>query len=559
MTRYIRWQILLILLGVILVGILLAYLSANYTIVLRPGRGGTYVEGVAGFPRYLNPLLLSSYEGVDRDLCALLFNGLTRFDEHGEVVADLARGWDVTLDGLTYTFYLRSNAFWHDGTPVTADDVIFTIRLLQDPAFPGSPILGADVWRTVTVEKVDRHTVRFTLAEPFAPFLDYTTVGILPSHLLRGVRAADLPGLDFNLNPVGTGPFQMDEIAVQDKDITSIVLEQFRRYYGGRANLDRVQFRFYASDQNVLNAYEAGEVEGVGRIPIQERERVLGYPTLDLFSAPIARYNLIFLNLARDDLPFLQEPEVRQALLYGLDRQRIVDEVLDGQAVVVHSPILPGNWAYDEDIPHYDYDPEQAARLLDSVGWFRALLDRGVRHKKGGRLAFTLLVSSDPERVAAAQEIVRQWNTIGVTATVQIAAPDKVYQALAARDFDAVLTQIALPGDPDPYPFWHETQVEGGQNYSGLKHRRISEVLEQARIIVSRDRRKELYDEFQTLFAQEVPALLLYSPVYTYGVDERIHDVQIGPLTYPSDRFRTISDWWIVSRRVFVSESEARP
>jgi len=133
-----------------------------------------------------------------------------------------------------------------------------------------------------------------------------------------------------------------------------------------------------------------------------------------------------------------------------------------------------------------------------------------------------------------------------------------VHEALQSGNFEAIMVHLSLPGDPDPYPFWHETQIGGGQNYAGFVHRRISEVIEQARVKVNRERRRELYYEFQDIFAQQVPALLLYVPAYTYGVDERIHDVQIGPLMYSSDRFRTISDWWIVPRRVFVSETEAR-
>jgi peptide/nickel transport system substrate-binding protein len=155
--------------------------------------------------------------------------------------------------------------------------------------------------------------------------------------------------------------------------------------------------------------------------------------------------------------------------------------------------------------------------------------------------------------------LVEQWAAAGVTVTLETASPPEVRAALDARDFDAVLVSIAVPGDPDPYPFWHETQVASGQNYSGLTSRRISEVVEQARVVVGpgTDRRRELYREFQEMFADEMPALLLYVPVYTYGVDERVHNVQIGPLVHSSDRFRTVADWWIVPRRVFVSESEA--
>ncbi len=551
MTHHIRWQIVLILAGVVLVGILLTYLALNYTTVLRPGHGGTYVESIAGFPHYVNPLL-SAYNEVDRDLCALVFSGLTRMNGRGELEPDLARGWEVSPDGLSYVFSLRANARWHDGVALTATDVVFTLGLLQDPDFPGPPDLGSTLWQTVTVDELDRHTVRFTLPEPYAAFLDYTTVGILPAHLLAGIGAAELPAAEFNLNPVGSGPFRLEELKIEDEAITAMVLEQFPNYYRARPYLDRVQFRFYPSYQTAFAAYEAGEVEGIAGIAPDDLPR-----TRDrIYSAPIAEYGLVFLNLSRPDLSFFQEQEVRQALLYALDRQQIVDGALKGQAVVAHSPLIPGTWAYKDDIRRYEHDPDTADALLNEAGWARVEADDGLRHKQGERLGFKLLTSSEPQRMAVAHSLADQWQAVGVTVTVETASPLEVREALETRDFEAILVHLASQGDPDPYPFWHETQADGGQNYAGFVHRRISEVTEQARVIVNRESRKQLYHEFQDIFAEEVPALPLYIPVYTYAVDERIHDLQIGPMMHPSDRFRTISDWWIVPRRVIVSESE---
>jgi len=552
--HHIRWQVLLIVLGIVLVGILLAYLAVNYTTVLRPGRGGTYVEGIVGLPHYLNPLL--SISQVDRDICALVFGGLTRLDERGEVEPDLASRWDVSFDGLAYTFYLRRDVYWHDGAPFTADDVVFTIGWLQSSDFPGSPDLGAHLWQAVTVEKLDRYKVRFTLSEtyPYAPFLDYTTVGILPAHILEGVPVASLPNVGFNLNPVGTGPFQLEEIEVEEETITTMVLKQYSGYYGGESYLDRVQFRFYPNYQAVFDAYEAGEVEGIARIPPSNLPRARALPGLELFSAQIAEYGIVFLNM---EIPFFREQEVRQALMYALDRQQIVDSVLDGHALVAHSPMIPGTWAYDDDVARYEHDWDTANELLNEAGWRLPVEGDGARRKADNPLAFTLLTSSEPERIGVARALAEQWATLGISVTVETALQSEVREALETRDFEAVIVHLALPGDPDPYPFWHETQVAGGQNYAGFVHRRISEVIEQARVKINRERRQALYYEFQDIFAQEVPALLLYVPVYTYGVDERIHDVQIGPLMYPSDRFRTISEWWIVPRRVFVSDAEA--
>lgn len=556
MTRHIRWQILLILLGVVLVGVLLTYLAINYTTILRPGHGGTYVEGIVGAPCYINPLL-SGYNEVDRDICSLVFSGLTRINARGEVEADLAREWEVTPDGEHYTFYLRSNAYWHDGTPVTVDDVIFTINFLQDPDFAGPAELGANLWRTVKVKKIDQHTVRFTLPEAYAPFLDYTTFGILPVHLLAGTRVDDLSDLEFNLKPVGSGLFQVERVEIEDGVVTSLVLKQFSRYYRGRSYLDRIQSRFYPNYKAALDAYEKGEVEGVSKIPLEHLSRARSLPTLNLFSAQLAEYSIVFLNLNNPDLPFFQEPEVRQALMYALDRQQIVSEMLSGQGLVIDSPIIPGTWAHKEYLSGYAHDQEAAKKLLEEEGWKELMGDDEPRFKGGQRLEFTLLTSDEAGRLEVAQMLAEQWAAVGVQVTVTSTSPSEVHAALESRDFEAALVHVALPGDPDPYPFWHESQADRGQNYAGLTHRRISEALERARVTVDRERREALYDEFQELFVQEVPSLLLYVPIYTYGVDERIKGVQIGPLMHPSDRFRTLPNWWIVHRRVFVSESEA--
>jgi len=555
-TRHIRWQILLILLGVVLVGILLTYLAINYTTVLRPGYGGTYIEGIAGFPHYLNPLL-SGYNDVDRDICALLFNGLTRMNIEGKVEPDLAQ-WDPpSPDGLTYVFHLRHDARWHDGTPVTADDVIFTIGLLQDPKFPGPPELGANVWRAVQVERVNLYTVRFTLPEPYSPFLDYTTFGILPAHLLLGTRAANLPTAPFNLKPTGSGPFQLEELEVEEGTITSMILKPSPYYNGPQPHLGRIQLRFYPTHRTVINAYEEGEVEGIAKIPAAELSRAEALPTLNLFSAQTAEYGIVILNQGRDDLPFFKEVEVRQALLYAIDRQKIIDQVLEGQALVTYSPLLPDTWAYKDTLRRYDHDVGKAAALLDEAEW--VLPPRGVttRRKNDRPLQFTLLTSSEPERVGVAQMLAKQWEVIGIGVTVRTASPAEVREALERRDFDAILIHLAVPGDPDPYPFWHQEQINTGQNYAGYDDRHMSEIIEQARVTINPETRLQLYYEFQEIFAEQVPSLPLYVPIYTYGVGERIRDVQIGPLVHPSDRYRTISDWWIVPRRVFISEAEA--
>ena len=190
MIRHIRWQIVLVILGVILAGVLLSYQAVGLEEIFVPASGGTLVEAMAGRPLDLNPLFASN-NPVDRDISALIFEGLSRYDETGQLVPNLATGWNVSLDGLVYTFWIRQDVRWQDGISFTADDVLYTVGILQDPGYTGPPDL-AELWRTVEVTKVNRFTVTFSLQEPFAPFLDYTTIGILPIHVLQGVSASQL-------------------------------------------------------------------------------------------------------------------------------------------------------------------------------------------------------------------------------------------------------------------------------------------------------------------------------------------------------------------------------
>jgi peptide/nickel transport system substrate-binding protein len=537
-----------------LAAILLAYLALTYVVREVPTVGGTYVEGIAGTPHYMNPLL-SSYNEVDQDLCRLVFSGLTRLNHRGEVVPELARNWDVSTDGLIYIFHLRTDIRWHDGTPFTADDVVFTIRLMQDPDYPGAPDIG-ELWRTVEVEKIDDYTVQFALSETFAPFLDYTTIGLLPEHLLEGTQSAELPGLDFNLSPVGTGPFQIEEVEISDGEIASILLKRASDFYSSGPLLENVRLRFYPTHQSALRAYEAGEVDGVSQILLEDLPQAYEAESLNLYTAQRAQYNLVFLNLGQPNaLPFFQDVEVRQALLYGLDRQGLIDDVLQGHGIVAHSPIVAGTWAYDEDVPRYEYDPERAQALL-SRKW-PLLSGSPVRTSNGQPLAFTLLASTDPTQSALAERIARQWNDLNLQVTVVTTSPLALRDALERRNYEAALIQLAVPGDPDPYPLWHQTQITGGQNYAGFDDREASEILETARgMIVDRQRRTELYQEFQTLFAQEVPAILLYHPMYTYGVDQKVNGVQIPPIMHPADRFATVNLWHVAYRRIIISQTE---
>ncbi len=504
-----------------------------------PAAGGVYVEGVVGHPTYLNPLL-SPTNDADGDVVALVFSGLTRLASDGSVIPDLAESWTVSPDGKVYTFRLR-DAVWQDGQPVTADDVVFTINQIQSPTFPGTPEL-ARLWQSVTVARVDATTVTFTLAEPYAPFLEYTTQGLLPAHALRGVSGRALREAPFNAHPIGSGPFQ-----VKAASLSEVALVANPRYYGKPPYLAGVTFRYYDSFSAATDALRRGDVQGLASVP---PDRVLDFasePRLTLLQAPeYARLSVLMLNTQS---PLLADDQVRRALDLAIDRARLIQVGASGEGVPAAGPIAPSSWAFAAQAGAYTDDPAQAARLLDQAGW-RLPPGKAVREKDGKPFHFVLLAVNQPGRQATAEEISRQLRAVGVDAEVQTSGWSGIVQDhLASRQFDAVLSEIYTPtADPDPYPFWHSSQIANGLNVAGWSNRLADQVLEDGRRQSQRAARLDDYVKFQTLFAQQQPSILLYHPVYVYALPASLKGVSLGLMLQPSDRFRTVTDWYTRTR-----------
>ncbi|HLB45577.1 MAG TPA: ABC transporter substrate-binding protein [Anaerolineales bacterium] len=560
--RYIRTQAIIALIGLALVGALLYIQSQGLLTTVVPACGGAFTEAVVGRPERFNPLL-DTGNPAERDVNRLVFSGLMKFDSDGQPVTDLAESYAVSADGLTYTFVLRDGLRWHDRAPVTEADVLFTIGLMQAADFPGRPDVGA-LWQKVTVTSPGSNTIRFVLPEPFAPFLDYTTVGILPEHLLKGRTAAQLLDDPFNRKPVGTGPMRLASIETVNGTIASVTLDNNQACTGRAYYLHQIRLRYYPDADSVYAAYAAGEVLALSQFTPQTLAATLGSPDVDIFTSRLPEYSMIFLNQKAETVSFFQEKKVRQALLIGMNRQWIVDNLLQGQALVATGPILPGTWAYNNNLIPVEYDPERAAKLLNDAGW--ALPPEAapgtpeyIRSKNGKALKFNLIVPGDPLHMEIAKVIVTNWAQLGVKAEVEFLPVQEIKTALVNRTFEAAMIDLSYSSspDPDPYPFWHQTQIESGQNYSGFNNRDISEILEQARTIPSYHDRAKFYRAFQSKFADQTPALLLYYPVFTYAVDKKVNGVQLGPLVDPSDRFNSMADWYMLTRRVI--ENVAQP
>ncbi len=502
-----------------------------------PASGGSYSEGVVGIPSTLNPLLAQN-QG-ERDLASVLFDGLTRVDGSGIPQPVLAKEWRVSDDGLDYTFQLRRDAKWHDGKPITAHDVLFTIRLIQDPDFPGDQDL-ARFWRAVVPGATDDWTVTFHLLQPFAPFPNYAAVPILPKHLLAGTLARDLAGEPFSKAPVGSGPFQFESL---DSDGEKVTLKANPEYVGGKPYLDEVVFRFYKDADSLISALNKGKVQGAGFVPVDQLFREGTIPKNDIVYAPeISGFTGLFFNLRS---PVFTNVQIRRAIQLAIDRQAIVDNALGGQAELGNGPIPASSWAYDP-VGKPEHDPDRAGQMLANAGWKDSNGD-GILDNGSNQLSFPLMVNADdPQRLAVATGISRELQKIGVQVTVQPASSAQVSQALAGRQFTAALFGWqSASGDPDSYQLWHSSEADSGLNFSGFRNQKADRLLAEARTTANVDKRKDLYTQFQKLFADQVPAVVLYYPRYHFAVSSKVHGIQASPLIAPNDRLNGLSEWFV--------------
>jgi len=551
--RQLRWQILVVLVTLVIVAVLLYSTQSpgvGNVIQSEPEQGGVYTEGLVGSLGRLNPLLDWNNQ-ADRDVNRLLFTGLIRFDEHGLPQADLAKSWASTPDGTIYNFEIRQNAVWHDGKPVTSDDVIFTIEMIKSA---GSlyPQDIKDLWGRIEVDKLNEKNLKFSLPEPFVPFLDYLTFGIVPKHLLDSIAPDQMESAKFNLNPIGTGPYKFDRLLIENGQIVGVVLTSFGDFYRVPGFIEQVVFRYFPTSAAALDAYEQGDVFAVSRIGKDVLRQALEEPNLNFYTSRMPQMAFVLFNLNNPEAPFLQDSKVRQALMLGLNRQYLINNFLQGQAILADSPILPNSWAHYDGIERIEYDPDAAINLLKSQGYVIPAEGGEVRAKDGVALSFTMLHPDDDFHTEIAQKIRADWAQIGVRVNLEPRPYDQlVLETLAARAFQAALVDLNLSRtpDPDPYPFWHQAEATGGQNYTQWDNRAASEYLEQARVTADYTLRAKLYRNFQVLFAKELPALPLYIPVYSYGVDAQVQGVQISPLYDPSDRFANFTSWYLLTRR----------
>mgnify|MGYP001613485319 CR=1 FL=1 len=514
-----------------------------------PDSGGSYSEAVVGEPHYLNPLLASSNE-ADRDLTTLIFSGLVKHNEQGEIVPDLAESYKVSNDGKTYEFILKPNLLWPDGEPFTSDDVVFTVNLIKDPKYQ-SPLKNN--WQGVKAEKVDERKVVIRLPVEYTPFLENATVGILPKHLWSQVQPQNFLLTQLNIKPVGLGQYQVRKITKNAAgSIRSLELSP-NPNYPEKANIQRLIVRFYENQEDVINAYRRRQIDGFALSSAREMDDLK--PSLNLYRLKLPRYFAVFFN--QDKSPALKEANVRQALAYAADRDGIVREILKSEAQTQYGPFPHGLLSIKEPDQKYEFNLEKAENVLEKNKWKRSE-ESGLREKKlsGDKnpspLELTLTTTDWPELTQVASILKRDWEKIGVRVNLDVVPVAAVQsQIIRPREYQALLFGEVLGLNPDPFSFWHTTQrKDPGLNLALYSDKRVDGLLETARQNATADERVVKYERFQNILMDDAPAVFIYSPNYIYAVSNKVKGIAAEAVNTPSQRFENINKWYIETKRV---------
>lgn len=376
----------------------------------QPARGGKYREGVVGKPRFINPIYASSND-VDRDLVEIVFSGLMKYNSRGEIVPDLAEKIKIEEEGRIYEIYLKDDLFWHDGRRLTANDVIFTIKTIQNPDYK-SPLRGN--YLGIEIEKISDRRIRLKLKNPYSGFLERLTLKILPKHIWENISPQNFSLSNYNLRPIGSGPYKFKKLK-QDKSgtIFSLDLVRFKNYFQtkeGKPYLSEVSFHFFENEEELVKAAKKGEIDGLS-LASPTYFKSLKKEEFKEYSLTLPRYFAVFFNA--DQSRFLAKEEIRKALIYGINKEEIIEKVFGGKGKVVHSPLLPEIYGYQEPQKIYQFNPEKAEQFFSQAGlekkegkWFEIIKEKEVVEfksdlKVGSRgkevIALQTCLARDPE------------------------------------------------------------------------------------------------------------------------------------------------------------------
>ncbi len=526
-----------------------------------------YREGLLGIPTSVSPF--GARSTADRALVALTFSGLVRLGPDGMLVPDLAERWTVDPTGASYTFTLRANAVWQDGQPLTSHDVVYTIGVLQDPAYTGP---GASSWRDVTVSAPDPRTVRFDLSTPIAGFLYAATQPIAPAHLLEGVPIEDLTGGAFGERPIGSGPYRLLSWNAGSATLEAATFVASADGPGPATSVDslatpapsavparvvpyitRIEFRFSGDPTTLVDAYRAGQLDAVSGLPPDVAAGLGAASGSRLLRYPRSTLTAVVLNLRAGRTQF-RDARARRGLLEAIDRDTLVADELAGLATRADAPIPPTSWAFDpaKSVP-VAHDLAAAAKDLAAGGWTRTKAGWAAPGQKAVTTVELICPdgSTSPTGWAVANAVAADWRALGLDIRVVGLPPaELVDKRLGAGQFDVALLDITLGHDPDLYPLLASTQtIAGGSNVSGLQDPTLDAKLIAARKPGPDDARRAAYADLQAYLAANEFLLPLAYRDEVVVVRDTLQGPSVREVGDAADRFYDVLTWRLADDR----------
>jgi peptide/nickel transport system substrate-binding protein len=539
--------IFLIFAGLFIVAALsLAYKVNERYLVEVPSSGGELVEGILGTPRFINPLLAIS--DADRDLTSLVYSGLLKATPSGDFIPDLALRYSISDDGLEYDFVLKDDVTFSDGEPVTADDIVYTITKAQDATLKSPRRVN---WEGVTVEKVSDNELIFKLKQSYAPFVSNLTIGILPKHIWKNIEGDQFTFNIANINAVGSGPYKIESVDKNGDGIpTKIVLESNPDYILGKPYIEKFIFKFYGSQNDLIGSLKNGSIEGGGNIGPEVADSIPNSKII--LKTPLTRVFGIFFN--QNEKEILAHKEVRKALDLVINRQDVIENVLHGYGTPLNGPLPSKGTASTTDSASSTI--ALAQKILEKGGW-KKNPETGIYELKTKSstsiLSFSLSTANIPELVNSARIVEETWKSLGAEVDVRIFEPSDLNQSvIRPRKYDSLLFGLVIGRTPDLYPFWHSSQRnDPGLNIAMYTNAKVDKLLETMRTATDETKIAESYESFEKEIANDTPAIFIWSPDFIYALPKRLHGVELGEITTPSDRFLSVSDWYINTDRIW--------
>ncbi len=522
--------------------IFLIYSLVNNKFIFIPKEGGTYVEGVVGYPKNINPLYASGND-IDKDLTFLIYSSLLKYNNNGELVGDLVESFNIDNTGKKYTFKIKENVSWHDGAKLTSDDVIFTFNLIKNPEYRSSLRLA---FIDVDIEKIDDYNFSLNIPEPYGPFLSLLTFKIMPKNLWSGYNSDSIILSDLNLMPIGSGPYKFKSLYKnKNGEIKEYELELNEDYYGKKPYLKNIKFEFYIDKQEAINALNNKQINGTSYIPFSSRSDLLAQNSLNIHDLIQAQTIAIFFNSEKNE--FLADKENRLWLEKAINKEEIVNDVFYNAYRVSESLYLKESPYYiNEPETHY-FEPNKSKEYFSNK-----IIESTEESKEENNVLIELTVVGTDKNIEVAEKIKNYWENSGLKINLKIVNGEQAANIISERNFEAIIYGQEIGGDPDIFSFWHSSQSSNnGLNISNYNNAQVDKLLIEARTEINNNERVKKYQEIQEILNIEVPAIFLYSPTFTYIHSRDLKGFSGNIVISPENRFNSISDWYLKTKLKF--------